>query len=108
MRPASFSLRQQWFTEASTPTTAATNAIYFAPRCRRSTQAEAVRQCLKGILGYLFRPFAELAVEVGIVERIDAALERFGVSGPIKEARCNAKRADWIIYGQCFADLLGL
>jgi hypothetical protein len=57
---------------------------------------EAVRQCFKRILGYLFRCLAELAVEVRMVVRIHAALERFGVVGAIKEPRCNTQSADAI------------
>ena len=38
-------------------------------------QAEAICQCLKGILGYLLRLLAKLAVEAGIIVGINAALK---------------------------------
>jgi hypothetical protein len=50
-------------------------------------------------LCYLFRHFAELAVEIRIIVGIHAALERFGVCRPIKEPRCDAQRADPVTDG---------
>jgi hypothetical protein len=57
-------------------------------------QVEAVCQCLKRILRYLLRLLPEQAVEVGIVKRIHAALERFGIVGAIKKPGRDAQRAD--------------
>jgi hypothetical protein len=54
--------------------------------------------------------FASVPCRAGGRSRDDCVhpwLERL-VSAAIKEPRGDPKRADWIIYGQCLADLLGL
>lgn len=47
--------------------------IFLAMLSKR--QAEAICQCLKGILGHLLRLLAKLAVEAGIIVSIHAALK---------------------------------
>ena len=47
--------------------------IFLAMLSKR--QAEAICQCLKGILGHLLRLLAKLAVEAGIIVGIHAALK---------------------------------
>jgi hypothetical protein len=42
----------------------------------------------------LIRVFANLAVKVRMIVRSHGALECFGISGPIKESRRDAQRAD--------------
>jgi hypothetical protein len=69
---------------------------------------ETVRQCFKRILRYLLRCLAELAVEVGMIVRIHAAFESFGIAGPIKEPRCDTQNADTITGSPGRTDFVGL
>ena len=78
------------------------------PPIRQSTQPEAVSQRLKCILRYLLRFLAKLAVEIRVVERIDAALERLGVGGAIKEPRRDTQRADPVTGSPGGTDFIGL
>jgi len=57
---------------------------------------------------YLRRVLAELPVKVRMIVRVHAALEDFGIDGPIKEPRRDTQRADLIAGAPCSADLIGL
>jgi hypothetical protein len=76
--------------------------------CRRSTQAEPPCQHLKGASHQLRRILPKLPVKTGIVVRIHAALERQGISGPIKEPCRYAQRTDPITTSPRGTDFVGL
>ena len=78
------------------------------PSIRQSTQAEAVRQCLKRFLRYLLRLLPDLSVEIRVVERIHAALERLGVRGAIKEPGSDAQSANSVASSPGGTDSIGL
>jgi hypothetical protein len=71
-------------------------------------QVEAPRQHLKGAFHQLRRILPKLPVEAGIVVRIHATLERFGIGGPVKESSRDAQGAHLIIGSPCGTDFVGL
>ena len=56
----------------------------------------------------LLRVLADLPVEVGVVVRVEAALEDHGVGRAIMEPGSDAQGVDAITHPECFADLLRL
>jgi hypothetical protein len=75
--------------------------------CRRcSTQAEPPRQRLKAASHPPI--LAKLTVTPGFVVRVHAALERQGISGPIKEACRYAQGTDPVTRSPCGTDFVGL
>ena len=71
-------------------------------------RAEPPRQHLKGNSHQLRRILPKLPVEARIVVRINATLERQGISGPIKEPRRYPQRTYLVTSSPCVANFIGL
>jgi len=73
-----------------------------------STQVESLRQHIKCVAHYLIRVLPKLPIEPGIVVRVHAAFEGFGVTGSVKEPRRDTQCANSIARAPGGTDLVAL
>ena len=73
-----------------------------------SLQTEPPCQHLKRILNHLLRVLPKLTVKFRVIVCVHTALERFGVSGAIKEPRCDPQCTDTVTGSPSATDFVSL